>query len=194
MICALKDLEFWVCKVRNKLPLESETSLRILMCHKRPQPRQCAWTTLSSPPCTPQVSRGGEASGRWRIHHCLPSGRHPFWCAACWLSEPSGYERISDWAHPSWCPALWAQSQRDSLGAGRHQHSSAKLEHVWMVPASSRVKNVHESLNRMHLVGCRSPVWLAAGVCPSYSPPKTSCLCTKRIISRKHAIGHRNIT
>lgn len=100
------------------------------------------------PPWTPQVSRGREASARWRIHRCLSSGRRPFWCAAWWLSEPSGYESVSDWAHPSWCPALWAQSQRDSLGAGRHQHSSAKLEHVWMVPTSSRVKNVHESLNR----------------------------------------------
>lgn len=124
------------------------------------------------PPCTPQVSRGREANGRWRIHRCLSSGRRPFWCAACWLSEPSGYESVSDWAHPSWCPALWAQSQRDSLGAGRHQHSSAKLEHVWMVPTSSRVKNVHESLNGTHLVGRHSRVWLVASVFSSCSPPK----------------------
>lgn len=120
---------------------------------------------------------GGGASGSWRIHRRLP-----FWCAACWLSEPSGHERVSDWAHPSWCPALWAQIQQDSLGAGRRQHSSAKLEHVWLVPASSRVKNVNESLDGTHLVGHR--IQLVAGVCSSCSPPKkpSILICMHRLL------------
>lgn len=71
IICALKGLEFWVCKVRNKLIFHSEMNLRKLVCHNKPLPSQRTWTTLSSLHALHRCRGGGEASGRWRIHRCL---------------------------------------------------------------------------------------------------------------------------
>lgn len=98
----------------------------------------------------------GEANESWRIQS-RPDVRVPPLLVQSPLTERAIWAAESRrQAHPSLRPALWACSQRDRLGelAGISAlRSLAKMEHVLMILAFSGVKNVHESLHLMRLVG-----------------------------------------
>lgn len=70
------------------------------------------------------------------------------------LTEPSGHERARDRAHPS-IGALpsgpgASQTAWELAGLSARQPSWSSF---WMLPVSSRVKNVHQPLHRTRLGG-----------------------------------------